>query len=43
MLMPFFEQKMRELLERIGTPYDDTLSLTDNFSTNPEVYTVREK
>ncbi len=43
MLLPFFDVKMRELLSRIGTPYDDTLTLTENLSIDPSVFHVVEK
>jgi hypothetical protein len=34
---------MRELLTRIGTPYDDTLTLSENLSLEPSKYIVKEK
>jgi methionyl-tRNA synthetase len=43
MLIPFFDLKMRELLTRIGTPYDDTLSLSDNLSIDPTEFYIAEK
>ena len=43
MLLPFFDIKMRELLSRIGVPYDDTLTLSDNISIEPTAFTVLEK
>lgn len=43
MLLPFFDAKMRELLMRIGTPYDDALSLSDNLALDPTLFTVKEK
>ena len=43
MLLPFFDLKMRELLKRIGVPYDDTLTLQENLSENPEIFFVAEK
>ena len=43
MLLPFFDLKMRELLKRIGVPYDDTLTLQGNLSENPEIFFVAEK
>ncbi len=43
MLLPFFDQKMRELLERIGTPYDDALTLLENISLEPGHFLVQEK
>jgi len=35
MLLPFFDLKMRELLSRIGVPYDESISLADNLSIDP--------
>jgi methionyl-tRNA synthetase len=43
MLLPFFDPKMRELLTRIGTPYDDTLSLSDNLALDPTEFSINEK
>jgi methionyl-tRNA synthetase len=43
MLLPFFDAKMRELLSRIGTPYDDTLTLLENLEIDPTIFTVSEK
>lgn len=43
MLLPFFPVKMRELLNRIGTPYDDTHSLTQNLQLPKEQFLVTEK
>lgn len=43
MLLPFFDLKMRELLTRIGTPYDDALSLSENTSHNPTRFFIAEK
>lgn len=43
MLLPFFDQKMRELLERIGTPYDDAITLSENLDLRIEKYMIREK
>lgn len=43
MLLPFFDEKMRELLERIGTPYNDHISLRDNLNIIPTGFTIREK
>ena len=43
MLLPFFDTKMRELLSRIGTPYDDTLSLSENLELSPTLFHVTEK
>ena len=43
MLLPFFEPKMRELLTRIGSPYDDTLTLSENLSHDIDSFFVKEK
>jgi methionyl-tRNA synthetase len=43
MLLPFFSDKMRELLIRIGTPYDDSLSLNENISLSTNSFFVSEK
>jgi methionyl-tRNA synthetase len=43
MLLPFFSVKMRELLTRIGTPYDDTVSLSDNLALDPTGFYIAEK
>lgn len=43
MLLPFFDSKMRELLSRIGTPYDDTISLVENLSIDPVSFFIAEK
>jgi hypothetical protein len=43
MLLPFFEPKMRELLIRIGSPYDDTLTLSENLSLDIDSFFVKEK
>lgn len=43
MLTPFFGEKMRELLDRIGTPYNDRISLEDNLNIIPTGFTIREK
>jgi methionyl-tRNA synthetase len=43
MLLPFFDMKMRELLARIGTPYDDTLSLSGNLTIDPSGFYIAEK
>lgn len=43
MLLPFFDTKMRELLTRIGTPYDDALTLDENLAIEPTLFTVKEK
>lgn len=43
MLLPFFDTKMRELLSRIGVPYDDTISLVENLSLDPVSFFIAEK
>lgn len=43
MLLPFFDAKMRELLTRVGVPYDDSISLEENMRVTPESYLVGEK
>jgi methionyl-tRNA synthetase len=43
MLIPFFDLKMRELLTRIGTPYNDSISISDNFSVDPSEFSIAEK
>lgn len=43
MLLPFFGTKMRELLDRIGVPYDDTITLAENLFRDPSIFTVKEK
>ena len=43
MLFPFFPTKMNELLIRIGTPYDTTLSIEDNLLINPNSFFITEK
>ncbi|NRH21176.1 methionine--tRNA ligase [Candidatus Gracilibacteria bacterium] len=43
MLLPFFDIKMRELLSRIGTPYDDAISLTENLARDPVSFFIAEK
>ena len=43
MLLPFFDLKMRELLERIGTPYDDHLTLDAQLTQNPGTFFVAGK
>ena len=43
MLLPFFSVKMRELLTRIGTPYDDTISLSENLAIDPSGFYIAEK
>ena len=43
MLLPFFDVKMRELLTRVGTPYDDSISLSDNLAHDPTEFYISEK
>jgi methionyl-tRNA synthetase len=43
MLIPFFDTKMRELLGRIGTPYDDDISLSENLTLDPTEFYIGEK
>lgn len=43
MLIPFFDVKMRELLDRVWTPYDDSLTLKENLELTPHEFLVREK
>ncbi len=43
MLLPFFDTKMRELLSRVGTPYDDTLSLSENLELSPILFHITQK
>jgi methionyl-tRNA synthetase len=43
MLLPFFDTKMRELLSRIGTPYDDSMTLVQNLEADPDEFIVLEK
>jgi methionyl-tRNA synthetase len=43
MLLPFFDLKMRELLTRIGTPYDENISLSDNLAHDPSEFYIAEK
>lgn len=43
MLLPFFDLKMRELLTRIGTPYADSISLSDNLAIDPTEFYIAEK
>jgi methionyl-tRNA synthetase len=43
MLLPFFDSKMRELLSRVGVPYDDTLTIIDNLELDPTLFTIGEK
>ncbi len=43
MLLPFFDAKMRELLDRIGTPYDYSLSIQDNLLLDPLSFFIGEK
>jgi methionyl-tRNA synthetase len=43
MLLPFFGEKMRELLTRIGTPYNDAIPLEQNLEIIPLSFHIREK
>jgi methionyl-tRNA synthetase len=43
MLLPFFGPKMRELLSRIGAPYDANISLSDNLTVDPTEFYISEK
>ena len=43
MLLPFFDSKMRELLNRIGTPYADDISLSENLAIDPTEFYIAEK
>lgn len=43
MLLPFFDTKMRELLSRIGMPYNDTLTLEENLNIIPDRFVIHEK
>ena len=43
MLMPFFTEKMSELLERIGTPYEVEVLLDSAFDIVPEYFFISEK
>ena len=43
MLCPFFHTKMNELLTRIGTPYDSSLSIVDNLLIDPVSFFIAEK
>gem|GEM_PF-6283596 len=42
MLLPFFPDKMNELLHRINTPYNQDLSFDENFYI-PQQFSVKEK
>lgn len=43
MLLPFFDSKMRELLQRIGVNYDNTISFRENMGIDPVRFFVAEK
>ncbi len=43
MLLPFFDVKMRELLTRIGAPYNNSISLSGNLDQDPTLYYIAEK
>jgi hypothetical protein len=43
MLLPFFDAKMHELLIRIGVPYNDSLSISENLLVDPNGFFIAEK
>lgn len=43
MLLPFFDSKMHELLIRIGVPYNESLSIVENLSVDPNLFFIAEK
>lgn len=43
MLLPFFTEKMEELLARIATPYQKNISLSENLLLVPEQFEIKEK
>lgn len=43
MLLPFFEEKMKELLMRIGTPVNENSPLSEQLSEIPENFQITEK
>lgn len=43
MLLPFFDTKMRELLDRIGVPYDDNKTQIENLEYDPQSFSIAEK
>ncbi len=43
MLLPFFDIKMNELLNRIWTPYDKNISITENLNSDPQIFFIAEK
>jgi hypothetical protein len=43
MLIPFFDNKMNELLSRIDAPYDKKLSIHDNLLLDPVSFFISEK
>lgn len=43
MLLPFFEEKMNELLSRIGTPFDENMLITEELQKIPENFIIIEK
>ncbi len=43
MLLPFFDAKMHELLSRIGTPYDHSLTISENLLMDPVSFFIAEK
>jgi methionyl-tRNA synthetase len=42
-LLPFFPQKMDELMDRIGVPYDTSKTLRENMSREVSEFTITEK
>lgn len=43
MLLPFFEPKMQELLSRIGAPFDNSKTLSEQLENIPEQFVITEK
>lgn len=43
MLLPFFREKMSELLTRIGASYNETITLEQNLDIIPMQFVIREK
>lgn len=43
LLIPFFEEKMREMLSRIGAPYDDAETLEAHWHKHIAQFTITEK
>jgi methionyl-tRNA synthetase len=42
-LLPFFPQKMYELMSRIGVPYDESKTLRENIAREVQEFTITEK